>query len=393
MKIGVLTTHPIQYQVPWFRLLAEHSEIDLTVYFCMIPNQRQQGEGFGVDFEWDIPLLEGYRHVVLHNVAEEPTVSRFGGCDTPGIDEIVREGGFNAFIVNGWVVKSCLQLLRACRKYRVPCIVRGESNDLRPRAGWKRMIHRVLLRRYTAFLYIGEGNRRFYLNNGVLEDKLFFAPYCVENERFRRAALELRGHRAEIRATWEIPRDTVTFVFCGKLIEKKRPMDVLRALSELSSNPDGLPPIHVVVAGAGELLGACRSYARDRHLPVTFTEFLNQSEIARAYVAADCLVLPSDDGETWGLVVNEGMACGLPAIVSDAVGCQRDLVEDGETGAVYPVGDVEALAACMRTAASNRRGLRDMGRGAEARVARYSYAEVLRGTLAALDSVAQPSAQ
>jgi glycosyltransferase involved in cell wall biosynthesis len=254
------------------------------------------------------------------------------------------------------------------------------------------MIHRALLKRYNAFLYIGEGNRRFYLSNGVLEDRLFFAPYCVENERFRRAALELTGQRAEIRATWEIPPDAVTFVFCGKLIGKKRPMDVLRALSELTARPDELPPIHVVIVGAGELLAECQSYAKNRRLPVTFPGFLNQSEISRAYVAADCLVLPSDDGETWGLVVNEGMACGLPAIVSDAVGCQQDLVVDGETGAVYPMGNVEALAACLRTAASNGHGLRNMGVAAEARVARYSYDQVLRGTLAALDSLGVPIA-
>ena len=109
MKVGVLTTHPIQYQVPWFRLLHADPSVDLHVFFCMLPDAEQQGEGFGVAFDWDVPLLDGYRWQQLENVAAEPSLTRFTGCDTPAIGDIVRAGGWDAFIVNGWVVKSCLQ--------------------------------------------------------------------------------------------------------------------------------------------------------------------------------------------------------------------------------------------------------------------------------------------
>ncbi len=138
MKLGILTTHPIQYQVPWFRALASLPDIDLTVFFCMFPDSKQQGEGFGVAFEWDVPLLDGYHYRVLENISPQPAVGSFKGCDTPEIDRIVRDEGFDAFIVNGWVVKSCLQLLWACNKNKVPCVVRGESNNLRPRVWWKK---------------------------------------------------------------------------------------------------------------------------------------------------------------------------------------------------------------------------------------------------------------
>ena len=59
--------------------------------------------------------------------------------------------------------------------------------------------------------------------------------------------------------------------------------------------------------------------------PASFAGFLNQTEICKAYVAADCLVLPSDYGETWGLVTNEAMAAGLPCILSDRCGAALDL--------------------------------------------------------------------
>ncbi|WP_425507198.1 glycosyltransferase family 4 protein [Thermomonas carbonis] len=95
-----------------------------------------------------------------------------------------------------------------------------------------------------------------------------------------------------------------------------------------------------------------------------FAGFLNQSEITAAYAAADCLVLPSDHGETWGLVVNEAMACGLPALVSDQVGCAVDLIVAGHTGDVFPCGDVAALSAMLARHGRNREGLADMGAAA-----------------------------
>ena len=66
--------------------------------------------------------------------------------------------------------------------------------------------------------------------------------------------------------------------------------------------------------------------------------FVNQSELPGIYASADVLVVPSDFRETWGLVVNEAMACGTPAVVSVAVGCAPDLIMEGLTGAIFPCG-------------------------------------------------------
>ena len=84
----------------------------------------------------------------------------------------------------------------------------------------------------------------------------------------------------------------------------------------------------------------------------SFAGFLNQTEVSKAYVAADCLVLPSDYRETWGLVVNEGMASGLTCVVSDACGCAEDLVAPLSSSLRFRLGDhaslVNALSWVMR---------------------------------------------
>lgn len=383
-KLGVLTTHPIQYQVPWFRRLAARTDVDLTVFFCQIPDAKQQGDGFGVEFQWDIPLLDGYRYEVLWNVAAEPSVTRFNGCDTPEIGRRIREGQFDAVLVNGWVVKSCLQTLWACRQQRMPCIVRGESNAMRPRAWWKRAGHAMLLRQYAAMLYIGESSREFYRRHGVPDRKLFAARYCVDNEWFSTAADGLRKCRASLRAAWQIPENVPTFLFCGKYVEKKRPLDFLKAAIRAIR---GGARLHLLMVGDGELRAMCDQLARDAGLPVKQIGFLNQSDIPRAYAAADCLVLPSDYGETWGLVVNEAMASGIPAIVSDRVGCGPDLIREGVTGTVFPFGDVETLAAKLTALSSQPEELCRMGENARRHVADYSFDAVVDGVMAALEYV------
>ena len=248
-KLAIVTTHPIQYQVPWFQRLAQMPELDLTVFFCYVPDRAQQGDGFGVAFQWDVPLLEGYRFHLLKNVARQPFVTRFRGCDTPEIASHVRNGAFDAFIVNGWVAKSCLQTLWACQRSGVPCIVRGDSNLLRPRPWWKRRIHRWLVRQYAACLYVGKSNAQFYRQHGVREERLFPALWFVDNERFAHQA-GVPGLREAARRRWNIAADRIVYLFCGKLIPWKHPMELLEALR--AAYPKA-PWIQLLVVGDGEL--------------------------------------------------------------------------------------------------------------------------------------------
>lgn len=376
LRIGVLTTHPIQYQVPWFRLLEADPRVDLEVFFCSLPDAEMQGAGFGVAFEWDVPLLDGYRYRVLENRAKRPSVVRFDGCDTPEIGAVVCSGGWDAFVVNGWMVKSCLQLLWACRRHGVPCLVRGEVNGLRPRAWWKRWVHRALFTQYAGFLAIGTRNRDYYLAHGVDRSKIWMTPYGVENERFPFAE---RGER-------DRGGEPFRFLFTGKLEPKKRPMDIIAACGRLERM--GRDDFEVLIVGDGELRE--RLAAASHGLPVRMLGFVNQSGMARAYAQADCLLLPSDSGETWGLVVNEAMATGLPAIVSDSVGCAVDLVEPGVTGERFALGDVDALANRMLAMLADRARARRMGKEAAARVrSRFAPEHVAAGVIAASEAVSR----
>jgi glycosyltransferase involved in cell wall biosynthesis len=381
----MVTTHPIQYQVPWLRRLAARPGIDLHVYFAMIPDAVEQGREFGLRFEWDIPLLDGYEYTVPENRAPHPSLTEFRGCDTPQLYGELRRGRYDAVIVNGWVVKSCVQAVAACRLSGTPCIVRAEVNGLRPRASWKTAVHRMLLAQYSAFLAIGTNNRRYLQARGVDPAKIFETPYCVDNERFATGAARWRQElgREGLARRFGVDPARTTFLFSGKYVEKKHPDDVLKALHRLPVPVRDR--VQVLMVGGGPMGDQLQRDAVG--LPVLFSGFLNQSEITAAYAAADALLLPSDSGETWGLVVNEAMACGLPAIVSDQVGSAVDLVSEGVTGFVHPCGDVDALAALLARCADAPTQLEMLGAQAHARIQRYNFDSVVSGVEAALSSV------
>ena len=151
-------------------------------------------------------------------------------------------------------------------------------------------------------------------------------------------------------------------MFCGKFVPKKRPMDFVAALTRAAERGAAVQGLMV---GDGPLRGDCEQFVTATGGPIRFAGFLNRSKISEAYLASDVLVLSSDGGETWGLVVNEAMSCGRACIVTDHVGSGPDMVRPWATGMIYPLGQIEALAAVMKDFASDTARLRENGKHGE----------------------------
>lgn len=386
-RVGILCTHPIQYYAPWYRALAQ--EVDLEVFFC----HRQTGEGqaeagFGVPFEWDTPVLEGYSYRFLTNRARRPNVFTFWGCDTPEIRDVIHRECFDAFIVHGWYVKSYWQAILACWQTGTPILVRGDSQLTTPRSAVKRLfklfVYRAFIPRFDGYLVVGERNRQYYLYYGADESKMFFTPHAVDNEFFASTAADLRPERERLRTEWGIPPDATVFLFAGKFIPVKRPLDFVRAIEQAAqSNQD----LWGLMVGDGPFRAEIETLIKQKGLPIALSGFLNQTEMPKAYAASDVLVLPSES-ETWGLVVNEAMASGLPAVISDTVGCALDLVKPGQTGEIFPSGLVVELTRILVNFAREPVRIQRMGINACSYIERYSVSNVAEGTLAAVRFIA-----
>ena len=231
-------------------------------------------------------------------------------------------------------------------------LVRGDSHLETPRGRVKRIAKRTvfpaMLRIFDGALYVGRRNRSYYECYGYPADRLFSSPHCVDTQRFAVGATS--DARLTLRARLGIASEDKVVLFAGKLVDFKRPLDLIDAAA--LARRGGLP-IRVVVAGSGPLEDEMRRQASAKSVPLNILGFQNQTEMPAAYAAADVLALPSTGRETWGLVCNEALASGIPIVVSDAVGCAPDLTSDPNVGKTFPMANIrafaEALAATLRS--------------------------------------------
>lgn len=341
-RLAILSSHPVQYYAPLFRVLADR--IDLHVFYAHRATPEQQAlAGFGQAFDWDLDLLGGYKSTFLTNVSTRPGTNHFGGCDTPEIGSILAQGRFDAVLSLGWHLKALVQGIIAAKRCGLPVMVRGDSQLGTPRPGWKTaakaVVYPQLLRVFNGALYVGSRNRAYFEHYGYPSNRLFHSPHCIDTERFAKGAT--REARRTIRERFRLTENDKVVLFSGKLVPFKRPIDVVEAVAGLRGQ--GVSA-HLMIAGSGPLHSELVLRAATLTVPVLDLGFQNQSAMPAAYAASDILVLPSDGRETWGLVCNEALACGRPIVVSDQVGCAADLAHEEGVGIRFPLADVPELS-------------------------------------------------
>jgi len=389
IRLTIVMTHPVQYYAPWFRHIAQRCpELDLTVLYATQPSAREQGVGFGTSFEWDTPLLEGYRYrLVRPGNAGDVNCNAFWGVNVPEITTAIAASAPDVVLISGWHSITLLRALRYCRRQGIPVLYRGDTNlGNAPSRRWKRMWWRMrtgrLLRWFDAYLAVGEKAQEYLHAFGCANDSIFRVPHMVDNNFFAATASEHQSPagRAEARLKLGLSPDDFVPLFVGKFVASKRPFDAIQAAAQLGQGT------RILMVGSGELEPQLRAEAERSGASVSWAGFLNQSQLGYAYAAADCLVLPSA-AETWGLVVNEALATGLPCVVSDQCGCVPDLIVSGKTGEVFPVSDVKALADALRRVRTALRSGQDYETPCRAMINRHSFEAASAGLVQACESV------
>lgn len=381
-KLGVISSHPIQYQVPLWQRLALHPEIDLTViYSSDFGVNRPIIAEFQVPYLWDIPLLEGYNYHFLRNVSFKPSLRGFWGIVNSHLYSFLKKVRPEALMIHGYARFVDWHALLSAKILGIRILFRGESSLL-TRSGWGSRIRRLLvaktfLKNVDAFLAIGTCNKEFYLKFGVQPERIFFCPYTVDNDFFRNRIHEVKD---DVRRRLGLPIDRIIFLGIGSMIPRKGIHDLLAAYGQMRRNHEA------AVVWVGEGTERAQLESQRNSLPtnakVIFTGFKNQTELPDYYAAADVFILPSYE-ETWGLVINEAMNFSLPIVTTDRVAGAIDLVVPSTNGFFYRAGDVKQLTGILESLL-DAKYCRTLGKTSLARIKTWSMEETVQGILEAL---------
>ncbi len=394
VRLAYVVSHPIQYQAPLLRRIAREPDIDLTVFFGSDFSLRgYKDEGFGVQVAWDVPLLDGYRSEFLPRLRDTGTVSPLSPISRGILRRLRKPDGspaFDALWVHGYASLNALHAIFVANTLGIPVLLRAESwladrkRSLSTLAS-KSLFFRLLRPAIAATLPIGSRNRDYWAHYFGDNMPQFTMPYAVDNAWFAQRAAA--SDTEQLRRDLQLTPGRQIIVFASKLQPRKHAGHLLEAYARLCSTSSVSPLPYLLIAGDGEERASLEARARELALEgVRFLGFRNQSELPAFFALADVFVLPSRH-EPWGLIVNEAMAAGCPVIVSDEVGAHADLITDGVEGFVFPVGDINSLAAAISRVLSSPEQSQNMGDAAKARMAAWDFEADVRGLRQALAAV------
>ncbi len=368
-RLAIITSHPVQYNAPLFQLLEKRHNIKIKVFYTWGEKvlQEKYDPGFGKNIQWDIPLLDGYEYEFVQNISKDPGSDHFKGIDNPFLIDSIKKWNADAVLVYGWSFKSHLKVLRYFHG-RMPVFFRGDSTLVGGRNYIKNKLKTIFLKWvYTHVdkaLYVGTRNKDYYLEYGMKREQLIFCPHAIDNKRFMED-IDYSDKAAECKTALNIPLLSTGFLYAGKLDDNKNVRLLLETFVKVSGNN------YLVIAGNGTFEKEFKeSFASYRN--IYFLPFQNQQMMPVLYRMADVFVLPSKT-ETWGLGINEAMACGRALLVSDSCGAATDLVREGINGYSFQSGNAEDLGSKIFSLTKQKNDLRNMGTSSSATIKDWNY--------------------
>jgi glycosyltransferase involved in cell wall biosynthesis len=374
-KTVILTEIIAPYRIPVFNAFACRTGVDLHVIFLAETDQAlRQWRVYAEEIRFSYEILPSRRwragkHSLLVN---------------RGLRSALAVANPQTILCGGYNYPASWEALWWARRRHVRFVLWTESNqqDRRARRGSVEWLKRYFVSSCNAFVVPGKASFAYLRTLGVSERDIFTAPNAVDNMFFATQAEEVRRQPAAFREKFGLPPRFILFV--GRLVPEKGVFDLLHAYAKLGS--DLRSEVGLVFAGDGVSREALSKQARlIRPGVIGFPGFAQREDLAGFYALADALILPTHS-DTWGLVVNEAMACGLPMIVTSVAGCAQDLVEDGWNGYVVPPHDPDRLSAALRLLAEQPETRRQMSARSRERIRHYSPEDCARGLAEAATS-------
>ncbi|HET9099896.1 MAG TPA: glycosyltransferase family 4 protein [Acidobacteriaceae bacterium] len=401
LRVAYLLSHPIQYQSPLLRLLAQQPGLELTVLYTSDFSVRSyHDKGFGASVEWDVPLLGGYRHEFLPRMLDSHDVSFFRPLNR-GIFRRLRRGKFDVLWIHGYATLNAWMAMASAKMLGIPVLLRTDSTLIDHARGPARLVvknlfFRILRRFIFGVLSVGQRNTEYWRHHLGRDIPVFSIPYAVDNAFFQERCRGASATREQLRHQLGLEANRPVLLFASKLLARKCCIDIVEGYLELvkRSRLEGAsrPLPYLLIVGEGEqrpeIEARLQQATEQDREGVRMLGFRNQSELPRFYDLCDAFALPSIH-EPWGLVVNEAMNAGKAIVVSDQVGCQPDLVQDGDNGLVFPARDVSALSQAVAKVLADPMACRKMGERSRERIQEFSFEANVRGLMQAFTAASE----
>jgi glycosyltransferase involved in cell wall biosynthesis len=373
VRVAVVSPEPTPYRAPLFDRIAARPDVGLTVIYAA---QTVAGRMWSVERHHRSVFLAGVRLPGLRRVF------RHDYPVTPGIRRALQEARPDVVVVSGWSTFASQAAIAWSRARLVPYVLLVESHDLGPRAAWRRRVKRSivprLVRGAAGFLAVGTLARESLVAHGAAPERIRVFANTVDVEQWEERASRLGARRDELRAALGGGDEDVLVLSVGRLAPEKGLDGLVRAVAATRN-----PRLALAVVGTGSEERALTRLAGELGVRLCLLGDLPEERVAEAYVAADVFALLSQH-ETWGVVVNEAAASGLPLLLSERVGAAYDLLRDGENGFLVPAGDLDAAAAALQRLAADPSLRQEFGARSRELVRDWGYEPSVESFVAAV---------
>ena len=367
IRVAVVVSHPIQHFVHLYKAIAKNDSVELKVFFASkIGAKAYFDKNMNTEIKWNIDLLTGYNHEFL---AEADLINETGFwvINNPSVVSALKKYSPDVVQLHGYAELTMLRALFWCNWKSIPVLLSTDSSLLYRRVAWKRILKDILLTKLFSMFYgviaTGDNNTNYFRNYGVKAERIFRAPFTVDEALLGHARDQRTKLRHEYRLKFGIKNDEIILLFVGKLAPWKRPQDLLDAVKLAQNELGQSVKLVAFFAGDGIMRKELEGQALLQNIRAIFAGFINVDILPSIYAMSDILVFPSSK-EPYGLSAREAICLGLPLIVSDQIGCVGllDAARPDYNALVYPSSELVSLVKAIVRLADNSQQLTNMSK-------------------------------
>jgi glycosyltransferase involved in cell wall biosynthesis len=351
-RVALVTNNPPPYRVPVFNAVSDNPAWDVHFIFSAAREP---------DRAWDFDPIRFKAHYLRERyVASSDTFIHFN------IDvwKVLREIRPELVFLNGFNPTNILAFLYArMHGAALGMLIDGTiSTELRL-SRWHRLLRRWMYPHIDTFAGPSEATLQLYEHYGAPRSAMFKSHLCANNAAY--------GHGT-------VPQHAkADLIFCARFIAEKSPSFALQVADGVARRLGRA--VSILMVGSGPLDDSLREEAKGyTRLHVEFPGFAKQAELPGLYARARVLLFPTVR-DAWGVVANEACASGVPVVVTPTAGVAGELVVDGDSGYVRPLGDLQAWVDAATQLLSDQALYDRMSARSRELVAEYTFDNAARG--------------